>query len=188
MPETNDQQRRIIRETLQRDAERYIDERVDRYIEVQHQGVIPNHHFADASTECLYLYRDGHFLSVMMVSQAVAEGVFRFVAERNDVSFEEGQQKPAQSKILVEKEIISQECKTCFDRIWKSFRNDLHHMNPKVAQISVKRLAKQNIRDLSSIENEIFAWRGHDGKIVPVNPKYWDIQSDGAVPVFLRFP
>ena len=38
-----------------------------------HHGIIPDHHFAKASTECIGLYRDGYLLSAVMVSQAVAE-------------------------------------------------------------------------------------------------------------------
>jgi hypothetical protein len=42
---------------------------------VAHQGIVPNHHFAAASSECIDLYRDGYALSAVMVSQAVAEGI-----------------------------------------------------------------------------------------------------------------
>ena len=38
-------------------------------------GVTPMHHFAKASSECNDLYRDGHLISAVMVSQAVAEGI-----------------------------------------------------------------------------------------------------------------
>ena len=36
--------------------------------EVPHQGIIANHHFAKASSECIGLYRDGYLLSAVMVS------------------------------------------------------------------------------------------------------------------------
>ncbi|MCZ7617193.1 MAG: hypothetical protein M5U32_02415 [Myxococcota bacterium] len=49
-----------------------------------------------------------------------------------------------------------------------------------------KELAQRNIRDLATIENEIFEWRTSDGKLVPVRAKYWDLQPDGSIPVFLR--
>src|SRR5687767_15915510 len=71
------------REDLQRGMREVFDqtlkERVERYLEVAHQGIIPNHHFAAASSECIDLYRDGYSLSAVMVSQAVTEGIWRFV-------------------------------------------------------------------------------------------------------------
>ena len=49
------------------------------------QGIIGDHHFAKASSECIGLYRDGYLFSAVMVSQAVAEGIWRFVLERNQI-------------------------------------------------------------------------------------------------------
>ncbi|MDH5738792.1 MAG: hypothetical protein OEY77_00540, partial [Nitrospira sp.] len=63
---------------------------------------------------------------------------------------------------------------------------DVHHMNSKVAQVPFKELAQCNIRDLAKIENEIFEWHTSDGKLVPVRAKYWDLQPDGSIQVFLR--
>ena len=65
--------------------EQTIEIRVERYLEVEHQGVIPNHHFAAASSECINLYRDGYLLSAVMVSQSVTEGIWKFVLERNQI-------------------------------------------------------------------------------------------------------
>ena len=61
--------KRGMREVL----EQTLEDRVERYLEVAHQGIIPNHHFAAASSECIDLYRDGYSLSAVMVSQAVTE-------------------------------------------------------------------------------------------------------------------
>jgi hypothetical protein len=120
-----------------------------------------------------------------MVSQAVAEGIFRFVLERNGRVGETGD-RPTVSERLVVDGLISQACSDAFVRIWRSFRNDVHHMNPKAATISFPELAKRNIDDLTTIEREVFAYRVNDGRLSPVQPRYWDVQSDGTVPVFLR--
>ena len=131
--------------------------------EVAHQGVIPNHHFAVASSECIKLYRDGYLLSAVMVSQSVTEGIWRFVLERNQIQLKElkgGERKinrPAMGAILVKRKIISTECAAAFVRIWGSFRNDVHHMNPKVSTINFPEVAKQNMDDLAAIERELFA-------------------------------
>ena len=59
--------------------------RVDRLLEIDKQGIIGNQHFARASAECIDLYRDGHFISTVMVTQAVNEGILKFVADRNQI-------------------------------------------------------------------------------------------------------
>ncbi len=48
-----------MRADLQQACQQTLDERVDRYIEINHQGIIGNHYFAAASSECIMLYRDG---------------------------------------------------------------------------------------------------------------------------------
>ncbi len=77
--------REDLKKGMRQVLEQTIEERVERYLEVAHQGIIPNHHFAAASSECIDLYRDGYSLSAVMVSQAVTEGIWRLVLERNQV-------------------------------------------------------------------------------------------------------
>lgn len=185
MTEADKQLQRLrAREAIRAEFEHSLEQRVDRYVEVQHQGIVPNHHFAVASSECLNLYRDGYFLSTVMVSQSVAEGIFHFVLDRNGLSA--NRECPEMAKLLVDREVISGLCADAFVHIWRSFRNDVHHMNPKVARMPIKQLAQRNISDLATIENEIFAWRRNNGKLIPIHAKYWDLQPDGSVPVFLR--
>ncbi len=180
MTEADEQLRRFrAKETLRAEFEHSLEQRVDRYLEVQHQGIVPNHHFAAASSECLNLYRDGYFLSTVMVCQSVAEGIFRFVLERNSVSAD--RERPEMAKLLVDRDIISNPCAEAFVRIWRSFRNDVHHMNPKAARVPFRRLAQGNISDLATIENEVFAWHTSRGKLVPVHAKYCDLQSEEEI-------
>ena len=61
-----------LKSEMRADLEQTIEIRVERYLEVEHQGVIPNHHFAAASSECINLYRDGYLLSAVMVSQSAS--------------------------------------------------------------------------------------------------------------------
>ena len=58
-------------------------------------------------------------------------------------------------------------------------------MNPPVGKIDFPALAKKNIQSLSVVEREIFDVDVDEGKIVPIQPKYWDINPDGTVPVYL---
>lgn len=178
--------REDLRKGMRVVLEQTIEDRVERYLEVAHQGIIPNHHFAAASSECIDLYRDGYALSAVMVSQAVAEGVWRFVLDRNQVQAD--RDRPALAATLVERKIISAECTDAFSRIWRSFRNDVHHMNASVSRVPFRDLAKRNLKDLAAIEREIFAVSFNNGKLVPVQPLYWDLGADGTTAVFLRNP
>ncbi len=119
-----------------------------------------------------------------MVSQAVNEGIVKFIAERNGIK-----DKKAHDDLLnvfVQKSIMSSGCAEASRAIWGSFRNDVHHMNPKVATIPFQEIAKKNLQNLATIEKEIFGANFNNGGLVPHQPKYWDIQNDGTVPVFLR--
>jgi hypothetical protein len=188
MSNEDDFRRQETRRGLVAEFEQTLDNRVNRYLEVQHAGIVANHHFAAASSECIDLYRDGHFLSAVMVSQAVTEGIWRFVLERNNEPTN-GRQLNVLIALLVERKTLTQDCADALARIWDSFRNDVHHMKPEVAAVPFVELAKRNLFDLGVIERELFAWTVTEpGKITPTQPKYWDLQPDGTAPVFLRNP
>ena len=174
----------LLREFSQMD-EYTREARVDRYLEVDRQRIIGSHHFARASTECIDLYRDGHFIATVMATQAVNEGIIKFVAEQNNIKYEN---MPLSDllKDLALQSIFSQDCFEASDQIRRSFRNDIHHMNPPVAKIDFPKLAKKNIHNLAVVEREIWATNFNDGKMIPIYPKYWDINSDGTVTVNLR--
>jgi hypothetical protein len=162
---------------LREDLDRTIDERIDRYLSVKHQHLIGNHHFAHASHECLLVYRDGHFTSCIMVTQAVSDGILKFVAERNGIQLKQDESKQDLAKRMQQGNVVSQTFVDACSRIYRSFRNDFHHMNPTVATINLPLLAKRNIEDLAMIERKLFACdAGPDGTLVPRQRKYWDVQ------------
>ena len=173
-----------LKDSLLSELEQTVDQRIDRYFEIDHQGIVGNHYFARASSECIKLYRDGYYISAVMVSQAVNEGIVKFIAERNGIK-----EKKTYCDLLnefMQKSIITSECAQSSKEIWGSFRNDVHHMNPKVATIPFQQIAKKNLQNLAIIEKEIFGADFRNGNLIPHHPKYWDIQKDGTVPAFLR--
>lgn len=176
--------RKMIADDLVSRSQSFLDQRVDRYLEVCHQDITPNHHFAAASAECIELYTDGHFISTVMVTQAVAEGIRKLVAQRNGIKHD--MSGDAVVRECLKAALITQGCADAFDRIYGGFRNDIHHMNSTVGKIDFQTLAKRNIQDLALIEREIFGCGIRNGAFVPINPKYWDIGPDGTAPVFLR--
>ena len=161
------------------------EDRVDRYLEIDRQRIIGNYHFSRASTECIDLYRDGHFIATVMTTQSVNEGILKFVADRNSIDYQ-NMTRDDLLTTLVSEGILSQKCFEASEQIMKSYRNDVHHMNPPVAEINFPKLAKKNIQNLAVVEREIWATNFDDGKLVPIQPKYWDINSDGTVPIYLR--
>lgn len=176
----------LVIKALRESDEQTREDRADRYLEVNQQGFIPNYYFADASAECLFLYRDGHFIATVMTTQAVNEGIIKFVAERNNIKHDNMNHSEL-LKTLKDKSIISQDCFEASDQIRGSFRNDVHHMNAPVAKINFPELAKKNIHNLAVIEREIWAAYHGDEGLVPLQPKYWDIKPDGTATISLRW-
>jgi hypothetical protein len=179
-----------IKNELESEFKGTIDEKIDRWLEIEHQTIIGDHHFASASAECIKLYRDGYYISTVMMSHSINEGIITFVAEKNSISM----QKTVDMKKTIEELInelwgnndISEGCANASLKIWKSYRNDVHHMNPNVSEIPFQKLAKLNIKRLSVIENEIFGFDFQNGALAPHQPKYWDKNLDGKFRAWLR--
>jgi hypothetical protein len=112
---TSETMKRIrVKESIETQCKSFIEEKIDRYLEIEHQGIIGGHYFAPASSECIYLYRDGYFIGAVMMSHAINEGIIKFVAERNDIGRHksDGTTKTIDEVIdeLGEKRIISDSC------------------------------------------------------------------------------
>ena len=188
---TSEAMKRIrVKESIEAQCKSFVEEKIDRYLEIEHQGIVGGHYFTPASSECIYLYRDGYFIGAVMMSHAINEGIIKFVAERNNIERHksDGTTKTIAEVIdeLREKAIISNACADASMGIWRSFRADIHHMNPTVATIDFRKLAQKNLKRLSTIEKEIFGFKNNKGTIVPNQLKYWDIKSDSTAAVFLR--
>lgn len=166
--------------------EHTVDEKAERYLSIDHQGIVGNHHFAVASDETIRCYEEGLYISCIMATQAVAEGILKFLVERNpDI---DNSLKGDEAIVALESSgHITQECRDAFKIIRNSFRNDYHHMNPKVGDLPHKELAQEVITSLANIEKEIFAVSFSEGKLIPAIPRYWDSKKEGTVECFLRF-
>ena len=186
-----DMMKRIrLRESIESQCKSSIEAKINRYLEIEHQEIIGGHYFSASSSECIYLYRDGYFIGAVMMSHAINEGIIKLIAERNNIGRHKTDGYTKTIKELIdefkERNIISQSCANASTRIWNSFRADIHHMNPKVAEIPFQDLAEKNLKYLSTIEKEIFGFDINNGAISPHQPKYWDINEDGTMTAFLR--
>jgi predicted RNase H-like nuclease len=174
-----------LRKSFLADGEQSLEARIERYIEVNHQNMVAMHHFTLASRECHECYRDGHFIAAIMLAQAVAEGILKFMVERNDIDID----SPNRDKRLAElsnRGFLDSKSQECFNRIFHSFRNDYHHMS-SVGSIDHKALAKRNIQDLASIEQYVFHCDLDQGAAVPRFPQYRDIDEPGMMAADVDF-
>lgn len=166
--------------------EQTVEEKAERYLSIDHQGIVGNHYFAVASDEAIRCYEEGLYISCIMASQAVAEGILKFLVERNP-DIEKSYKGDEAIAALELNGHITKECRLSFNLIRKSFRNDYHHMNPKVGDLPHIELAYKVVSSLANIEKEVFAVSFKDGVLTPAISRYWDSKKEGAVECYLRF-
>ena len=140
--------------------------------------IIPVHYFTPSLVEIRDMFIDGYFIGVISLSQSVAEGLSRFLCERNSL------RSPARHLKRIENLSsggkITAETKDAFEAIHQG-RNDFHHTNKNIetdrSKLAVK--AELNVGHLFQIEKEIFDHTISNGKLVVTNAQYWDI-TDGT--------
>jgi len=130
----------------------------------------------------------GHYYGCICLVQSVAEGLARFIAEKN------GMRPPRGFETNVEKlrkrHLISQDVADALLSIHGKDRNDFHHLNKKIEQDhrKLEARAEECLQGLLRVESEVFAFEyGDDGTINVKHRKYWDIDSDGNAFVYVRF-
>ena len=165
--------------------EQTVKEKAERYLSIDHQGIVGNHYFAVASDETIRCYEEGLYISCILATQAVAEGILKFLVDRNP-DINNSLKSDDAIDALKSNGHITNECRQAFKKIRESFRNDYHHMNPKVGGLSHNELAHKVITSLANIEKEIFSVSFSDGKLIPAVPRYWDSKKEGTVECFLR--
>ncbi|MFH1955088.1 MAG: hypothetical protein ABIL06_26170 [Pseudomonadota bacterium] len=181
-----DMGQKLAEDALQQEDTQTLQVRAQRFLKVKPHGIVPYTPFAPVSAECISLFQDGHFYGCIALTQSVAEAIARFLCQKNawepDKSFEKNIKK------LSVRKFISVSIKNNFLKIWKK-RDDYHHLNPNIEtdRFEIEKLAYEKILFLNQIESEIFKFSISDeGKLIPDNKKYWNINKDGTVPVFLK--
>lgn len=178
-------QRIYTEDGIKQEFEQTLPSRVQRYLKVKPHGIVPYTEFAPASAECTLLFRDGHFYGCIALSQAVTEAIARFLCQKNgwrpENTFEKNVAK-LQTRQFMSKEIASK-----FLRMWDK-RDDYHHLNPNIEteRSKLEEIAYEKALLLKEIESEIFKFSFVDGKLLPENKKYWNLQNNGTIPVFLK--
>lgn len=178
-------EQKITEDSIKQEFEQTLAPRVERYLKVKPYGIVPDTRFAPASAECTFLFRDGHFYGCIALTQAVAEAIIRFMCQRNSWRPENNFEKNVET--LHTRKFMSEDQKDRFLKIWKK-RDDYHHLNPNIEtdREKLEEIAYEKILLLKEIESESFAFSNIDGKLAPKNKKYWDLQQNGTVPVYLK--
>jgi len=167
---------------------------VERALDIRKHGFLPHTHFQAASAEAKTCYIHGHFYGCIMITQAVAEGLIKFIAQRNGEPEVYWTDKPKRSvetrrNYLRDQGHISADVHAAFERIHDASRNSLHHMNRKGQPSTFKELqelARRCVEDMYIIESWLFEFHLDNGVLVPHRRQYWDIRADGTTPVFLN--
>ena len=161
-------------------------EQIKLFLEVDYNRVIASQYFSQASCECIQAFRSRMFLSCVMLTHSVNEGIIKFVAERNQIK--RTSDMPDTLDKLVSLNLITSVCARSSEAIWKSYRNDIHHMNPGISKITDWHgLAKRNLRHLATVEYCVFGHNINQGAMDLHYPQHWDITDDGKVKVYARF-
>lgn len=178
-------QRIYTEDGIKQEFEQTLHTRVQRYLKVKPHGIVPYTEFAPVSAECTLLFRDGHFYGCIALSQAVTEAIVRFLCHKNGWKPENTFEKNIEK--LQTRQFISEEMKRTFLKVWNK-RDDYHHLNRNIEmdRAKLELIAYEKVLLLKEIESEIFKFSHVDGKLIPENKKYWDLQEDGTIPVFLK--
>ena len=181
-----------IESDLRRQFEAELRGRVERYSKSRVHGVIPNGYFATASSECRDLYVGGQFYGCITLAQSVAEGLAKFIAEKNGIGLtEDHRQQINHLQRNRSTPAISTAAYSAFRQIIgrpHEDRNDFHHLNADVEQdyFKLEARALECIEALYVIESEVFAFQLNVGRIIPTHSRYWP-QDDENLHVFVRF-
>lgn len=178
-------QRIFFEDGMKQEFEQTLPSRVERYLKVKPHGIVPYTAFAPASAECILLFRDGHFYGCIALSQAVTEAIARFLCQKN--GWKPGKNFERNVKKLQTRGFLTEEIKNKFLKIWDR-RDDYHHLNPSIETDwgKLEEIAYEKVFLLKDIESAIFKFTHINGKLIPENKKYWVLQKNGTVPVFLK--
>jgi len=111
------------------------------------------------------------------------EAVLKFVAQRNKMEYRNEVEDLIRD--LEAKKTLNDKALNAAKLAWRH-RNDFHHLNPGISVIDLETKAKECVEATCTLEEEVFGASIVAGALSPRNPIYWDIDSDGTAPVYLR--
>lgn len=180
-------EQRRVEDSIKNEVLRTLSDRASRFLQVRGTVLVPHGPFAAPSVECAELFRDGHFLGCITLTQAVMEAVIRHVWQvKLKKKPNQGGSFDKNLEALHKKKFISDEWKIKLDLMWVE-RNTFHHLSPSVefANQKLEEMARYTIRMMNDLEQEFFGFTVREGILVPDHPEYWSIK-DGESLVYVR--
>lgn len=201
MTENNGLSDAEIRQLAERDLrssfERSLPEQLNRRLRVTVQQVLPMHFFSFALVECRDMFVAGHFYGCITLCQSVAEGLSKFLVEKNQNQLTTAGQRARTGKDFADRvrrlaaaTVITSASEQAFLRIHASDRNDFHHLNHQIPT-DVKKLeqrAAECLAALSEVESDVFGYGFNQGAVAPRLPHHWPIGGDRLVDAYIRPP
>ena len=148
--------------------------------------IIPNHYFAQASSECQTVFENRCYFACISLCQSLAEAYARFMYEvwsgkKPDDNFYGNITKMRASK-------VQPDVADLLNSIYGGQqRHDFHHLNNTVPTEyqQLQSMATEKIDTLNKVESQVFEQRYVGGKLWPRYPQYWKT-PEGKPNVFLR--
>lgn len=163
-------------------------DKIERRLEVDYNSMIGSQYFSVFSLSTIQCYHEAStyhpksllFMACVLSTHPLNEAIIKFVAKRNQIKQTESIPKLLEQ--LVSKNAISDACAVSSEAIYKSYRNDLHHLNPSVSKIKGDwdDFARRNFRNIATIEHNIFGYRKKGDTLFLNYPQYWDYGYDST--------
>jgi hypothetical protein len=120
------------------------------------------------------MFVDGHFYGCISLVQSVAEGITKFLAQRNGVPFKKIFHLTL-VKNLKDAGFLSEDVVKRFREIRGSDRDDIHHLNNTIEQdfFELEKRAEACVNALFEIESWAFGYDLDHGALVARFPQYW---------------
>ena len=159
----------------------------ERHLRAKVHDIIPHEFFSATSAECKEMYVTGCFYGCITLCQSVAEGLSKFLAEKNNVRVRSG--FTARVGRLKQEGVISDTAADAFRAVHSDDRDAFHHLNNDVEQDhgKLERRALECLDALYTVESEVFAYDLHEGRIKPKHEKYWPKEGEDSLLVNVRF-
>ena len=168
--------------------EKILRDKIKLRLEVDYNSMIGSQYFSVFSLATIQCYHEASifhpksllFMACVLSTHPLNEAIIKFVAKRNQIKQTEGIPKLLEK--LVSKNAISDACAVSSEAIYKSYRNDLHHLNPSVSKIEVEwhDFARRNFRNIATIEHDIFGYTKEGDTLFLNYPQYWDYGYDST--------
>ena len=171
--EIDNQNNQLVEQFLRERFDATLDRQVRRYVRAKVHKIIPVDFYSAALGECQEMYVAGSFFGCITLCQSVAEGLSRFLAEKNTVPIRNG--FICRITRLKNARVISESTAKAFKSVFGEDRNDFHHLNKNVEQDyeTLEARSLQCLDALYAVRSEVFAYDIHDGRISAKNVKYW---------------